>query len=129
MFERYIIAPDSLRNVEENGAVTGFAFDVRIAYYRGLALSMVEGFEVSVDGQSFDPTSMALRVGSETFTFAEMETEVEARWEFNQTATLIIHHAGGLKPGKHTINVTEILRVSYMPEPARRIDSKTLEVA
>jgi hypothetical protein len=126
MFERYIICPQSLRNISEKNAVTGFAFDVRLAYYRGLALSMVEGFEVKIDGAEIPPTSLTFQVAGERFTFAELESEAEARWEFTEAGTVHVAKPGGLTSGAHDVAVVEILRISYMPEPARRVDSKRL---
>jgi hypothetical protein len=129
MFEKYIICPDSLRNTTTDCAVDGFAFDVRLAYYRGLVLSMVEGFEVTVDGHQLDAANLRLGVAGERFSFAELASEAEARWEFTEAATIFAHQLGGLKHGAHEIAVVEILRISYMPQPARRADCKTLQVA
>ena len=124
MFERYIIVPDSLRSV-----AGGFAFDVRLAYYRGIGLSMIEGFEIELDKQACAPEAITFGLNGERFSFAELEAEPEMRWEFNQAATLLVRRDGGLPPGPHEIAVTEIIRVSYMPEPARRTDRKTLVLA
>ena len=128
MFERYIICPESLRNISKKNAITGVAFDVRLAYYRGIALSMVEGFEVKIDGADIPPASLTFQVAGERFTFAELASEAEARWEFTEAGTVHITKPGGLTPGAHDISVVEILRISYMPEPARRTDSKRLNL-
>ena len=45
MFDRYILVEDSLRNTDG-----GFAVDIRMPYYRGLGLSMVEDVTLTVDG-------------------------------------------------------------------------------
>jgi len=45
VLDRYMIIEDSLRRTDG-----GFEFDIRIPYYRGIALSMIEAFEVTVDG-------------------------------------------------------------------------------
>ena len=52
MFDRYMILEDTVRNVRRDGEVVGFEFGARIAYYRGLGLSMVEGLNVTVDGET-----------------------------------------------------------------------------
>jgi hypothetical protein len=128
MFEKYIICTDSLRNVADSSGIAGFAFDVRLAYYRGLALSMVEGFEVSVDDEALQPEHLTFQVAGERFTFVELAAEAEARWEFTEVGTVFVVKPGGLSPGAHRLSVVEILRISYMPTPARRIDHKTLNV-
>ena len=47
--DKHIIGENSVRNVSA-GEVVGFMFDSRITYYRGLGVSMVEPFEIRVDG-------------------------------------------------------------------------------
>ena len=47
VYERFLICEDSLRNVSRSGDVVGFEFDVRIGYYRGVRLCLVEEIEVT----------------------------------------------------------------------------------
>lgn len=129
MFDKYLIWSDSLRNVDEDSEVTGFEFDVRITYYRGLRLSMVEDFQVLVDGYEFPRESITFTVHGNSYSMDELETETEDRWEFHEPATLTIKKPGGLSPGTHTVEVVETLRVSYMPVPSVTKDTKQLPVA
>ena len=43
MFDRYLIDAASIRNLGPDDAPTGFAFESKLGYYRGLGLSMIEG--------------------------------------------------------------------------------------
>ena len=129
MFDKYSICEDSLRNVVENDTVTGFEIEVRITSYRGLRLSLVEGFDVTVDEESFPREANLFIVGGRTFTFTEMETEYEVRWEMGEPATLRVPKPGGLKPGPHKVCVVQYLRISYSPVISEAADSKELEVA
>ena len=82
MFDKYLICEDSLRNVVEDGVVIGFEFEVRITSYRGLGLSMVEGFDVTVDGEAYPRKENLFILGGRTFSYDAMETEYEARWRW-----------------------------------------------
>ena len=128
MFDRYMICEETVRNVTEGGQVTGFQFGARIAYYRGLGLSMVEGLGVTVDGTAVSPEQIRFTVGTRTFTLAQMETEYEARWEFGEVATVTVLRPGGLAPGEHKIEFTENLRVAYMPFPLSGRDAKVVRI-
>jgi len=129
MFDRYMICEEGFRNVVGNGRREGFQFDVRITYYRGIVLSMIEGFEVAVDGEEFSRDAIAFTVRDQTYTLDELERDAETRWEFGERATLTVAKPGGLMPGKHTIVTAQQLRISYMPAPLRGTDKKTLTLS
>jgi hypothetical protein len=126
MFDRYVIVEDGFRNVREDGKITGFQLGVRIAYYRGLGLSMVEGFDVSVDGKEFPSEDNLITVRGHAFTQKQMETEYDERWEMGEVAVLTVPLAGGLAAGQHEVSVVENLRVSYVPTITVGRDQKTL---
>jgi hypothetical protein len=128
MFDRYMICEETARNLTEGGKVTGFQFGARIAYYRGLGLSMVENLTVAVDGQAVPPEQIRFSVGHRSFTLAQMETECEARWEFGDVATVTVLHPGGLTPGEHKLELVEDLRISYMPFPLKGRDAKVVRI-
>ena len=126
MFDRYMIVEDAVRNVRRDGKAVGFEFGARIAYYRGLGLSMVEGLDVTVDGEKVPRENVRFAVGGKTFTLDKMETEYEARWEFGEVATVTVLKDGGLAPGEHRLELVENLRVAYMPFPLQGRDAKTV---
>ncbi|MEY4761176.1 MAG: hypothetical protein RLZZ200_1032 [Pseudomonadota bacterium] len=128
MFDRYMICEETVRNVSQDGRVTGFQFGARIAYYRGLGLSMVEGLAVSVDGEAVSPDHIRFTVGNRTFSLGEMETEYEARWEFGEVATVSVLRPGGLTAGEHKLEFTEDLRIAYMPFPLKGRDAKVVRI-
>ena len=129
MFDRYMIVEDSVRNVVDNGQVVGFAFGARIAYYRGLGLSMVEELQVTVDGEALPRSAVRFSVGGPFMTLDEMETDYHSRWEFGDVATITVSKAGGLTPGEHRLELMEQLRVSYMPFPISGRDAKLVHVS
>ena len=128
MFDRYVIGENGFRNVVEDGKTTGFQLEVRIAYYRGLGLSMVEGFEVTVDGRQFPREKNLFAVRGRTFSWEQMETEYDERWEMGEGAQLTVPLSGGLAAGQHEVTVAEYLRVSYVPTITVGKDRKTLNL-
>ena len=128
MYDRYMICEDSLRNVAGNGQPEGFAFDVRITYYRGIVVSMIDGFDVTVDGEPFDREQISFTVRDRTYSLDELLDDEETRWEFGERATLRVAKPGGLAPGEHTIEVVQHLRIPYMPQGLRGADTKTISL-
>ncbi|MEF2978442.1 C-glycoside deglycosidase beta subunit domain-containing protein [Subtercola sp. YIM 133946] len=128
MFDKYLIDATSVRNITTDGVVNGFEFAVRIGYYRGLAISMVEPFDVVVDGVAIDGSEIRFTVAGQTFTYEEMETRADVRWEMVDDAIITVLRPGGLAPGEHTIDLTEHLRVSYLPFIPAHHDNKVVTV-
>ena len=102
MFDKYTICEEGFRNVVRDGEVVGFELSIRIAYYRGLRLSMVEGFEVTADGETFPVERNLFTAGGRSYSYEEMEREPTGRWEFGEKAVLFVPRPGGLAPGPHT---------------------------
>jgi hypothetical protein len=125
MFDRYIIVEDSLRNV----GAEGFAFEIRMPYYRGLGLSMVEDVSVTVDGSRSPREAIRLTVHGNTYTLDALETEYEDRWEFGEPATVTVEAPGGLAAGEHVVANEQRLRISYLPWPGGGSDEKRMVVA
>lgn len=128
MFDKYMICEAGFQNVVENGAVVGFQFGARLPYYRGLGLSMVEDIGITVDGETIPREQILFSVRGRTWALAEMETEVEERWEMGEVATLIVQRPGGLASGEHKLELSEQLRISYLPFSPVTRDSKVLKL-
>ena len=128
MFDKYLIGEKGFRNVTKAGCAIGFQIQVRITYYRGLGLSMVEGFDVFVDGVAYPREQNLFTLGDKTFTFEQMETEYRERWEMGDFASLTVPLPGGLAHGEHEVSVNEYLRISYIPIISVTKDTKTLSL-
>lgn len=129
MFDTYLIGEGTVHNVVVDGDVIGFAFDTRIAYYRGLGVSMVEPYEVRVDGAEPVPvTDLRFGLGERTWTFAELSRDGDARWELTEVATLTVLLPGGLSAGEHRLDVVQPLRISYLPFPARTAFARAVTI-
>jgi hypothetical protein len=126
MFDKYLIVDDSLRNLPDG---SGFAFEARLGYYRGLGLSMIEELAVTLDGEEIDRPLVRFHDGEDVLTMDDMETAYDRRWEFGAKATISVVRPGGLPAGEHKLDLREKLRISYLPFPSFNSDSKTLQIA
>ena len=113
MFDKYMVLTRGFQNVFEKGSVVGFQIKVRITYYRGVYLSLIGGFDVTIDGEAFQRDQMRFTIGGRTYSFAELAKVEDVQWPFGEPATLTILKPGGLKPGIHDVQVSETIRVSY----------------
>ena len=117
MFEPYVISDDGFENVVKEGKIIGYQLKTRIAYYRGVPLSMVDKIELVVDDQPVPSEKIRFTVGEDTFTLKEMETVTSVKWEFGQQATIFVDQPGGLSKGEHKIFLSQTTRVAYYPFP------------
>ncbi len=109
MMDHKMIVAGSLAAVEG-----GFALEVRLPYYRGLGLSMVEDIAVTVDGVAYPREAVRFTVRGKTYTLDEMENCYDNRWNFGEKA-LISVLGTELAPGPHKVTVGVRKRISYLP--------------
>ena len=114
MYDKYMVSRDDIQSVVENGVGRGFIVPLRIPYYRGVCLSLVEDIQVKFNNRLFTRDELTFSVGGETFTFTEMATVTTIRWEFGEKAVVFVPLAGGIPLGLHRIEVSVTIRVSYM---------------
>jgi len=112
---QFNILSRGFKNISRNGQITGFQLQVLSGYYRGVYLTLIEGFEVTVDGESFSREQIRCTFGNRSYSQDEMEKQSDARWQWEEPVTLTVAKPGGLKPGMHDIQVVAKIRVSYMP--------------
>jgi len=128
MFDKYMICEDLFSNVYEGGKATGFQFNARLPYYRGLGISMVEDLAVMVDSETFPRQAIRVTLHGNTYTLDQMEKEYEDRWEFGEEGTLTVLKPDGLTPGSHKVEMVDNLRISYFPWPLIGKDTKVLSL-
>ena len=116
MLETHMLNPDGYKNVTGgDGTVCGFAFQMRVPYYRGFSLSILRNIAVNVDGVDYAREDITLTVNGETFTQEEARTVVSNRWIFGRFGEITVKKEGGLAAGPHHITVTVTIAPSYMP--------------
>jgi len=112
---QYNILQKGFKNIPGSGGPSGFQLLVKTAYYRGVPLSLIEGVEVTVDGESFDRSTIRFRINERTYLLDQLESVSDVHWPWLEPATVIVNKPGGLKAGVHDVAVAVKLRISYMP--------------
>jgi hypothetical protein len=112
MFDDKVIVPDSLERLDKGEGLTVF---LRLPYYRGLGLSMVEDIAISVDGHSYPREQLRLSLRGNTWSLSDMETEYGDRWNFGEKARLDVLTDDAVAMGEHRVKVSIRLRISYLP--------------
>ncbi len=127
MFDKYIVCEEGFRRLDDGR--TGGRIEVRMPYYRGLGLSMVEAVNLTLDGTPVPPERTTFTVHGHTYTFAEMPGVFDDRWEMGERAELAFETDEPLAPGEHDVAVLIRLRISYMPVPGGGVGRKRLALA
>lgn len=114
MFDNYLIRKDSLRNEERDGQIVGFSLAVRHANYRGVYLSLHNGYYLSVDGLEYPTSAQSFEInGIAPRSFDELRTAVHEHWDFDDEAILHVRAPGGLEPGNHIICFQQCVLAAY----------------
>ncbi|RDU24622.1 C-glycoside deglycosidase beta subunit domain-containing protein [Anaerosacchariphilus polymeriproducens] len=110
-----VVCEDSLKTCYANGKRTGFQFDIRLSYYRGQFLSVIDTFGVKVDGREISEEAIRFCVNGKEFGISQLHDQVSEFWNIIESATIKIFQPGGLTEGGHEIGVTLMFHSPYMP--------------
>ena len=124
MLEQHVIQQKGFANVDG-----GFQVAVRCPYYRGIWASLLEGVELTVDGETFASDDVRWTLAGRDFATAELAEATDARWPFEDPAVLTVEKPGGLEPGLHDVEVSVTWRWSYIPvemQPTTNISNRKL---
>ena len=127
MFDQYIVCEEGFR-ARDDGR-TGGVVEVRMPYYRGLGLSMVEAVDLTLDGVPVPTDRTTFTVRGNTYRFDQLPTVLDDRWEMGERAQLAFETDLPLALGEHEVAVAVRLRISYMPVPGGGRDRKRLTLA
>lgn len=130
-----VVVDNSLKNIYINGNKTGFQFDIRLDYYRGHFLSVIDRFEVTVDDEKVEEQDITFCLNGKEFGVCQLESCYTEFWNIMDSATIKVNRANGLDEGDHKIDVTLIFRSPYMSigpnhqyMPVDSCGSKTLSI-
>jgi Domain of unknown function (DUF6379) len=127
MFDKYIVCEENFRTRDDGRP--GGVVEVRMPYYRGLTLSMVEAVDLTLDGTPVPPGRTTFTVHGNSYTFDQLRQTFDDRWEMGERAQLAFETDEPLAPGEHDVTVAVRLRISYMPVPGGGRDTKRLTVS
>ena len=115
MLERNLLQSTGFRNFGPVGAREGFEVRLRLPNYHGTRLSLLDGVDVTVDGEVFGYEDNRLALRDEVYTLDQLREETEARWGLFEWGSVLVAKPGGLAPGIHKVAVSARVRYSYFP--------------
>jgi hypothetical protein len=114
VFDNFLIRRDSLRNETRGGDVVGFTLAVRHANYRGVFLSLHNGYYIKVDGVEYDRDKQTFEInGRQPRSFEETAKAVHEHWDYDDEGILHVAKAGGLEPGEHELAFQQSVLAAY----------------
>lgn len=131
MLERHLVQSVGFKNTGPEAARTGFEFRLRLPSYRGLRASLIDGVDVTIDGERFDHADNELVIGGQVLGLAALREAADVRWPMDEAAVVRVRKAGGLRVGVHDITVGVRVRQSYIPiehQPSVFIEQRTATV-
>jgi hypothetical protein len=114
VFDNLLIRSDSLRNMRSDDRVVGFQMAVRIANYRGVYLSLHNGYYLEVDGTSYPTAEQSFEInGRPPRSFDELKSAVREHWDYDDEAIVHVRAPGGLVPGVHVVRFQQSVLAAY----------------
>jgi Domain of unknown function (DUF6379) len=114
MFDQLLIRANSLSNEKQDGEIVGFTLAVRIANYRGVYLSLHNGYYIWVDGVEYPTDLQTFEInGKPPRSFDELRKAVWEHWDYDDEAILHVRKPGGLELGIHTIRFQQSVLAAY----------------
>ena len=111
-------------------AAPGGVVEVRMPYYRGLGLSMVEAVDLVLDGHARAGRPHHVHSARQHLPLDRAAAVTDDRWEMGERAQHRLRGRRAAGAGETHVVVGAVrLRISYMPVPGGGRDSKTLALA
>lgn len=122
MLDNFLVRKDSLMNFTEDGRVAGFKFAVRNANYRGVFLSLHNGYYIKMDNVVYPREVQEFEVnGQPPRDFEEIKTAVYEHWDYDDEGIVYVYKPGGLTPGKHVMEFQQSVLAAYGYMPTDEI--------
>lgn len=115
MLDKECIQSRGFRNTKIEEEITGFQFDIRLMYYRGVWLSQLRPIQVIVDGEEISQDQIIWEIEGEKYTHTEMAHLGDIQWNVLSPATIYVKKENGLTSGYHELEVSYRFSSSYMP--------------
>ncbi len=112
---REAVVEHTLKHMWLDGKKIGYQFGIQLDYYRGHWLSVIDEFEVTVDGEQVSEECMTLCLNGKEFALCQLPSCYTEFWRILDVATVKVMKPGGLSEGAHEIALKLIFRSPYMP--------------
>ncbi len=121
MLERSHVQSSGFANVGPAGKRSGFRIRMRQPNYRGTRLSLVEGVDVTVDGEAFPADRNRYVIEGREYSRTELDGLTDVRWPIGTAIDILIEKPGGLTPGVHLVETVLYYRHPYFPPQFRPV--------
>lgn len=110
-----VIVDDSLKSIYNNGKKIGYQFDVRLSYYRGHFLCVIDELGVSLDGVEVPTDNIKFCLNDREFGVAQLHDLTAEWWDILKPATIKVFQPGGISEGEHDVDFKMFFHSPYMP--------------
>ncbi|MCH3968486.1 MAG: DUF6379 domain-containing protein [Atopobiaceae bacterium] len=127
-----VLRDGTLRHFYLDGKKAGYQFDIRLSYYRGHFLSVIDEFELKVDGKVVDNERIMFCLNGKEFGISQLHDLVSEFWCVTDPATIKVIQPGSISDGEHEFDLKLMFHSPYMPisdtdyMPVDGCDKKTL---
>ena len=129
MYDNCMIVAEEFKNIGQGEKITGFQIGMRIPYYRGVVLSLLDETRLTVDGKLIPQEQITLTISGKTLPLTDLERDPVTKWEFGDVGILTIQQPGGLPAGEHKLELHQHVRTPYIPGGVAGEDAKVLNLS
>ena len=103
--------------IDVHGSVTGFQVPYRSTGYRGEWLTQLSEATITVDGEKFEGDQITWTIAGKTYQQKDLKNYPNVCWSPLELCIFSVKKPGGLKLGKHDVEVAFGYTSSYTPYP------------
>ena len=129
MYDNFMIVGEEFKNVTRDDKVIGFQIGMRIPYYRGVVLSLLDETRLTVDGELIPQEQIVLTISGKSLPLMDLENDPVTKWEFGDVGILTVNRPGGLPVGEHKLELYQHVRTPYIPGGVAGEDVKVLNLS
>ena len=107
------IKEGTLKNKTIEGCCTGFTFGLGNLSYRGIWISTIEDFKLTVDGEPVPKENMMLCLKGVKYPIDSLVRHSEIFWGATDECVLNVNRIGGLAVGEHTLELEVLKRQDF----------------
>jgi hypothetical protein len=107
----WFIKNDALRVVEN-----GLQLDVRLPWYRSLPLSVIDFGEIRINGKSFAPDSVTVKLNGVERYLSELAGQWQEYWFVLDSAFVCIPFEGAKTGEEYQVEFTAVIHPPYVPK-------------
>lgn len=110
-----VLRDGTLKNFYVNGEKMGYQFDIRLSYYRGHFLSVIDELALKVDGKEVKEEDIIFCLHGKEFGVNQLKGATSEFWGITEPAMIQVFRKDGLEMGNHEVDFHMIFRSPYMP--------------